>query len=104
MRIYHISSSIDNPYNENDTYGSFTDCNNSTTSKPLMKLVEADGGNSKFTDTDGLAVESDLWQTGDTFSTVFPSYTRNNGDAVNFDISINSVSATEASITVTFKN
>lgn len=104
VRIYHISSSIDNPYNENDTYGSFTDCNNSTTSKPLMKLVEADGGNSKFTDTDGLAVESDLWQAGDTFSTVFPSYTRNNGDAVNFDISINSVSATEASITVTFKN
>ena len=105
MRIYHISSSANNPYNNN--YGSFTDCNNSDTANALIKLVEADGGDSKFTDSDGyatVATESDLWKTGSTLGSVFENYTRNNGDTVNFEISIDSVSAEQATITVTFKN
>ncbi len=105
VRIYHISSSANNPYNNN--YGSFTDCNNSDTANALIKLVEADGGDSKFTDSDGyatVATESDLWKTGSTLGSVFENYTRNNGDTVNFEISIDSVSAEQATITVTFKN
>lgn len=105
VRIYHVSSSANNPYNNN--YGSFTDCNNSDTANALIKLVEADGGDSKFTDSDGyttVATESDLWKTGSTLGSVFENYTRNNGDTVNFEISIDSVSAEQATITVTFKN
>ena len=99
VRIYHVSSSINDPFN-ND-YGSFTDYNNTSTKIPLIKLVEADGDR-KFASSGGLAAQSDLWKTGDTLSQVFPAYTRNDGKKVNFDITINSVSATSASITVTF--
>lgn len=105
VRIYHVSSSASNPYN--DDYGSFTDYNNSSTDIPLIRLVEADGGDSKFIDADGNAIVAnadDLWQAGDTLSGAFENYIRNNGDSVNFDITINSVSATEANITITFKN
>ena len=89
VRIYHVSSSVNNPYS--DEYGSFTDNNNTYSSIPLIKLVEADGEN-KFAGTRGYASESDLWQTGDVFSRVFPMYTRNDG-----------VSQTSATVTITFQ-
>ena len=100
VRIYHVSSSINKPY-DND-YGSFTDNNNSTTKTALIKLVEADG-EKKFKSSGGYAAQSDLWMTGNQLSKVFPTYTRNDGLLVNFDIKINSVSASSASITITFQ-
>ena len=99
VRIYHVSSSINDPYN--NSYGSFTDNNNSMSDIALLKLVEADG-EKKFASTRGYAAASDLWKAGDKLSSVFPSYMRNDGKKVNFDISIDSVSATSAKITVTF--
>lgn len=102
VRIYHVSSSIDNPYS--DEYYSFTDNNNSVSKNALIKLVEADGDRKFSSSRSGLAEADDLWKTGQKLSTVFPSYTRNDGKTVNFDIEIVSVSATQATITVTFKN
>ena len=101
VRIYHVSSSINRPYN--NSYGSFTDYNNTDTKYALIKLVEADG-DKKFSSSRGYASQSDLWQAGGRLSQVFPSYKRNDGKKVNFDIVINSVSATSASITITFYN
>ena len=98
VRIYHVSSSINNPYN--DEYGSFTDNNNSYSNIPLIKLVEADG-NDSIANGD-YASQNDLWQAGDTFSSVYSEYMRNDGKTLNFDISIESVSATEATVTVTY--
>lgn len=100
VRIYHVSSSINKPY-DND-YGSFTDYNNTSTNFALIKLVEADG-EKKFASSRGYAAASDLWQAGAKLSEAFPTYMRNDGKQVNFDVIINSVSATSASITVTFK-
>ena len=99
VRIYHVSSSINDPYGSD--FGSFTDNDNSMSANALLKLVEADGEN-KFTSTKGWASASDLWQAGDKLSSAFPAYARNDGKTVNFDIIINSVSATSASITITF--
>lgn len=99
VRIYHVSSSINDPYN--NSYGSFTDNNNSMSNIALIKLVEADGER-KFSSTNGYAAASDLWRAGDKLSDKFPAYTRNDGKKVNFDISIDSVSATSAKITITF--
>lgn len=100
VRIYHVSSSINDPYNDSN-YGSFTDYNNTLTSIPLIKLVEADG-DSKFASSNGWAAESDLWMAGSSLLSVFPYYVRNDGKKVNFDIKINSVSETSANITITF--
>ncbi len=100
VRIYHVSSSIKNSYSTD--YKSFTDYNNSDTKYALIKLVEADG-TKKFSNSGGSAAASDLWQAGSTLLGKFPTYTRNDGKKVNFDISIDSVSATEARITVTFQ-
>ena len=100
VRIYHVSSSINRPY-DND-YGSFTDNNNTDTRIPLIKLVEADG-ETKFYSSFGLAAESDLWRAGDIFSNAYPLYRRGDRKLINFDITINSVSATSASITISFK-
>ncbi len=99
IRVYHVSSSFSNPYS--DEYGSFTDYNNSLTSKSLIKYIEADG-TTKFSNTSGWASESDLWQTGDVFSSIWGNYTRNDGKKLNFDITFTSVTATGATITVTF--
>ena len=99
VRIYHISSSIDNPYS--DEYYSFTDYNNSTTNIPLIKLIEADG-EKFFTSGDGYAEADDLWQTGDSLRTVFPNYTRNDGKLLCFDITIVSSTSSGAEINVTF--
>ena len=108
-RIYHVDSTIDIPYNENDTYGSFTDNNNSTTAHPLLQLVEADGD--KNFESEGeyyqgqyytQAGADDLWQTGDVFRNVHPYYTRHDGKEVNFDITFDSVTATSATITISF--
>lgn len=100
VRIYHVSSSINNPYGDED-YSSFTDNNNSTSEFALIKLVEADG-ETQFASTDGEAAAKDLWKAGSSFSKVFPNYTTNAGKTLIFDIKINSVSATEASITITY--
>lgn len=99
VRVYHVSSSIKEPYS--DDYFSFTDNNNSLTTTPLIKLVEADG-EKKFASTNGYAEASDLWMAGDKLSTSFANYTRKDGKKVNFDVSVDSVSATGATITITF--
>lgn len=102
VRIYHVDSTIDNPYNEN-TYGSFTDNNNSVSKDPLIKLVEADGDkNFESSYRKGCASENDLWQTGDVFSEIQPNYTRHDGKLINFDISFDNVTANSATITITF--
>lgn len=99
VRIYHVSSSIKTPYN--DDYGSFTDNNNSVSDTALIKLVEADG-EKKFASTEGYAESTDLWMAGDSLLGAFPNYARNDNKKVNFDIRINSVSKTSATITITF--
>ena len=102
-RIYHVSASIDNPFS--DDYYSFTDNNNSMTSDPLIKLVEADGDKNFESDTyEGTkyASANDLWQTGDVFSSIQPGYTSHNGTALGFDITFTSVSAQGATIQITF--
>lgn len=99
VRIYHISSSIKTPYN--DDYGSFTDNNNSVSDTALIKLVEADG-EKKFASTEGYAESTDLWMAGDSLLSAFPNYARNDNKKVNFDIRIDSVSKTSATITITF--
>ena len=98
VRIYHVTGWANNPYS--DEYGSFTDCNNSLTSEPLLKLVEADG-ETKFRSTNGYAAASDLWQAGGSLSAVF-SYCRNDGKAVNFDVKVESITNQSAMVTVTF--
>ncbi len=99
VRIYHVSSSADNPYTD-DGYSSFTDYDNSVTAHPLIKLIEADG-DKKFSKTDGIAARSDLWQTGSKLSDKFPTYKKNNGARIQFDVEMVSVSRTSATITVT---
>lgn len=99
VRIYHVSSSIKTPYN--DDYGSFTDNNNSVSDTALIKLVEADG-EKKFASTEGYAESTDLWMAGDSLLGAFPNYARNDNKKVNFDIRIDSVSKTSAMITITF--
>ncbi len=99
VRIYHVASSINNPYN--DEYGSFTDNNNSVSGLPLIKLVEADGETSKSTEG-SWASQTDLWQTGDSLSEVFPQYMRYDGKLLNFNITIDSVSKDGATITITY--
>ncbi|MDE7107804.1 MAG: hypothetical protein K2O39_05715, partial [Clostridiales bacterium] len=99
VRIYHVSSSINNVYSSD--YGSFTDYNNTDTNIALIKLIEADG-TTKYSNSQGYAADSDLWQTGKTLSSVFPNYTTNAGKKLNFDISIDSVSAAQATITITY--
>ncbi len=99
VRIYHVSSSINDPYN--NSFRSFTDNNNSTSKYALIKLVEADGER-KFASSGGSAARTDLWRAGQTLSQVFPSYTRNDGKKLNFDVSVGAVSATSATVTVTF--
>lgn len=100
VRIYHVSSWIKDPFN--NEFGSFTDNNNSSTDISLIKLVEADG-TKKYSNSNGWATDTDLWQAGDKLSTAFPKYKTNDGKLLIFDISIDSVSASEATITVTYK-
>ena len=100
VRITHVSSQIDAPCSD-ERYISLTNYNNSITDIALIETVEADGENN-FESTKGVASMSDLWGTGDVFSEVFPSYTRNDGKIVNFDITIVSVSADSATITITY--
>ncbi len=100
VRIYHVSSSVTNSYSTD--YQSFTDYNNSDTKYALVKLVEADG-TKKFSNSDGSAAKSDLWLAGSSLLGKFPSYTRNDGKKINFDVAIDSVTATQARITVTFQ-
>ena len=102
-RIYHVSSSINNPYS--DSYFSFTDNNNSLTNIPLIRLIEADGDKNFESDLyngTGFASGDDLWQTGDRLSSIQPGYTRNDGKEINFDITFVSVGADGATIQITF--
>lgn len=102
-RIYHVASSCDNPYG--DEYGSFTDNNNSVSDIALIKLIEADGWTSdSSTDNGCWASESDLWQSGGSFSRVYPNYADYGNQPVNFDIFFEEVTAQSATITVTFTN
>lgn len=101
VRIYHISSDIDDPFGD-EYYWSFTDKNNSYGDIPLIELVQADGETDYTSDEYGLCCADDLWKAGQKLSTVFPNYTRNDNKKVNFDIEIVSVSATSATITITF--
>lgn len=103
VRIYHVSSSADNPYS--DSYASFTDNNNSVSDVALIKLIEADGQTSTSSNAQGAwASASDLWQAGDNLNEVFPDYARNDGKALNFNVTIDSVSADSATVTITFIN
>lgn len=99
VRIYHVSSSIKNPYAD-DGYGSFTDNNNSVTKLPLIKLVEADGRTSSS--SSNWASASDLWQTGDSLKEAFPNYTRYDNKLLNFNVTIDSVTAQQAVVSVTY--
>ena len=100
VRIYHVSSWINDPFN-ND-FGSFTDYNNSSSDISLIKLVEADG-ETKFKSSSGYATDTDLWLTGGKFSSKFPNYKTNDSKTLIFDITMDSVSATQATITITYK-
>ncbi|MDE7167949.1 MAG: hypothetical protein K2O28_03770 [Clostridia bacterium] len=101
VRIYHVSSWIKNPY-KND-YQSFTDYNNTSSDISLIKLVEADG-ETKFKSSDGWAMDTDLWKTGGKLSSAFPKYTTNDGKYLIFDIKMDSVSSTQATITITYNS
>lgn len=103
VRIYHVSTELINNLDDYDgnSYWSYTKYNNSDSQYSLIKLVEADG-DKKFSSTNGWAADQDLWQTGDTLSSIQPNYTRNDGKLLNFDITIDSVSATSATITITY--
>lgn len=108
VRIYHVSSDIDDPFN--DDYWSFTTNNNSKSENALLELVRANGESGYEVLTDEVYDEkykdygdsTDLWQAGQKLSSVFPNYARNDNKKVNFDIEIVSVSATQATITITF--
>ncbi len=100
VRIYHVSSDIENPYS--DDHWSFTTNNNSYSDIPLIELVQADGEKDFSSDSLGLCSADDLWKAGQKLSTVFPNYARNDNKKVNFDIEIVSVSATQATVTITF--
>ncbi len=102
VRIYHVSSSCNNPWSDNN-YPSVTDYNNTSTSIPLIKLIEADGGKSTSkTDNGAWASAKDLWTAGKSLNSVFPSYKNNSGKALNFNVTVVSVSASSATITVTY--
>ena len=101
VRIYHISSDIEKPYN--DSYGSFTTNNNSMSEYALIKLIEADG-DTNFESSEGYASSTDLWLANTSLQNVFPKYTRNDGKLINFNIKINSVNINEASITIEYMN
>jgi len=108
VRIYHVSSDIDNPYS--DDHYSFTTNNNSYSDIALIEYVRANGKSGYELEYDSDYKEyykeygdsTDLWQAGQKLSTVFPNYARNDNKKVNFDIEIVSVSAASATITITF--
>lgn len=101
VRIYHVSAQLAATPYEDEDYPSLFAYNNSFSTISQIRLVEADGEYG-FASTDGYSDSSDLWQTGDTLGTVFAGYTRNDGKKVNFDISIDAVTADSATITITF--
>ncbi len=108
VRIYHVSSDINDPYS--DDHWSFTTNNNTYSDIPLIEYVRAGGKSGYELEYDSDYKEyykeygdaTDLWQAGQKLSTVFPNYARNDNKKVNFDIEIVSVSATSATITITF--
>lgn len=106
VRIYHVSSDVEDPYS--DDYFSFTTKNNSNSDVALIELVRANGKTGYPLETsDGQKYKTngdstDLWKAGQKLSTVFPNYARNDNKKVNFDIEIVSVSATSATVTITF--
>lgn len=94
IRVYHVSSNIDDPYS--DDYFSFTTNNNSMSDEALIKLVSANGN--KYISSEDYTWDTDLFQTGDSLV----SYKRNDGKLVNFSISFTSVSASGATVSITF--
>lgn len=105
VRIFHVDSTIDNPYS--DRYYSFTDNNNSVSADCLIELLEADGGNTKNTNSNGgdWAAESDLWgissTTNNNNGTTLSNYV-GNCNIKNVTVVVSNVSATKANITVTY--
>jgi len=105
VRIFHVDSTIDNPYSDN--YYSFTDNNNSVSADCLIELLEADGGNTKNTNANSgyWAAESDLWGISSTTKnnngTTLSNYS-GNANLKNVTVVVSNVSATQATISVTF--
>lgn len=100
VRIYHVDSNVDTPFN--DEYSSVTSNNNSLSKNALLYLIEADGENN-FDSTNGVAKEKDLWQSGSKFSDIFPSYVSYNYQLFWFDIIIGEMNSESATITIEFK-
>ncbi len=101
-RIFHVSSSCNNPYKD-DGYSSFTDNNNSVSDVALLMLVEADGWPSSTAENNGLwASAKDLWQTGDSLQQIYPGYVDYSNNSICFDVLFEEVTSTTATVTVTF--
>ena len=96
IRILHVNAQI-NPNQEKD-YELFL-YDNSDTAFKLLKPVEADNDNS--VERYSIAEDSDLFQTGDSFGSS-TNYKLRNGQIVNFNIEIISLTSTQAEIKITF--
>lgn len=101
IRIYHISAGL-NTYQNADTVYTVYKNNNSDTFHKLIKLIEADGRNdiTNTRDSDyGLPSEnSDLFKVNQ----MLQNYTWNDGTPVDFSLIVNTITASEATFTVTF--
>jgi M6 family metalloprotease-like protein len=104
IRIYHVDATIDpkvgNPQNE-DGYWTVFSYNNSDTTEKLIELIEADRDRSieKY----GTIENEDLFQEGDIFGgSAYANYRLNDGSLLNFTVEIVDITATTATITITF--
>ena len=101
IRIYHISAGL-NTYQNADTVYTVYKNNNSDTFHKLIKLIEADGRNdiTNTRDSDyGLPSEnSDLFKVNQ----MLQNYTWYDGTPVDFSLIVNTITAREATFTVTF--
>lgn len=101
IRIYHISAGL-NTYQNADTVYTVYKNNNSDTFHKLIKLIEADGRNdiTNTRDSDyGLPSEnSDLFKVNQ----MLQNYTWYDGTPVDFSLIVNTITASEATFTVTF--
>ena len=96
IRIIHVNAQI-NPNQEKD-YELFLYDNSDTMTK-LLKPVEADKDNS--VEQFSIAENSDLFQLGGSFGS-FTDYKLRNGQIVNFNIEIISLTSNQAEIKITF--
>lgn len=96
IRIFHVNAQI-NP-NQEDNYMLFLYDNSYTTTK-ILKPIEADKDNS--IEYYGIAEDSDLFQVGDKFGQS-TNYQLRNGQTVNFNIEILSITNNQAEVKITF--